>query len=209
MNVTRREDRLKEEMAENVMNLKIVQGTMEECQATVEQLEVRVVHEQAVSGNKSALGRKLEKVINSQLATLSDNVKSLENSQLTLEEMKRNEEHLEQSLLQMKKNCEASELKAMFAADEAKEIVVRMQEEHLAELEQSRSMCEKNISTERSLSAIQERTHLDMLRQAEEKSGMQEKQHELRVKKLLFYLQGKGQEARGEAEESRDVLINL
>merc|ERR1712239_121581 len=186
VNVTRRENRLKEEMAENAVHLKIMEATVKECEATVEQLEVRVLHEQAVSGNKSALGRKLEKVIDSQLATLNDNVKSLENSQLTLEEMKRNEQHLETSLLKMKKDCEASELKSMFAAEEAKEIVVRMEEEHLAKLEESRSMCKKNLSAERTLSSIQEKTHLDLLRQAEEKIGMQEKQHNLMVKKLNF-----------------------
>ena len=79
VNATREADRLKEEAAETVTSLKTVQGTMKECQATVDQLKVRVVHEQAVSGNKSALSRKLEKIIGSQLATLSDNVKSMEN----------------------------------------------------------------------------------------------------------------------------------
>ena len=136
----------------------------------------------------------------------------MENSQMTLEEMKKNEEHLEQSLLQMKKSCEESESKAMFAAKEAEEIAVRMQEENLAELEQSRRRCEQNISAERSLAAMQERAHIDVIKQAEAKTEMLEKQHELAMKKMLFDLEQKDEDLKKFSAISdglRKVLFTL
>ncbi len=208
VNATRRETGLKKKMDEDAVHLKSMEATVKECEVTIGHLEVRVLHEQAVSGNKSALGRKLEKVIDNQLVTLQDNVKSLENSQLTLEELRKNENHLQTSLMKMKKDCEETELKSMVAVEETKELIVRMEEEHLATLEEERNMCNKNLSAERTLSSIQERTNLDLLKQSAEKIRMQEDQNTLLVKKLHFDIKEKDQKIE-EQQKKIEMLSSM